>query len=140
MHIDTKHIFETNVQDEEVKKHKKRLVRQLKNGFIQRSDQADKLVSHAKKSPYPVILCGDLNDLPYSYSYKRFQRYFKNAFEEKGQGFGFTLNKASLNFLRIDNHFLSDGIEVKSFETLNNVYHSDHFPILGSYSLKKFYD
>jgi endonuclease/exonuclease/phosphatase family metal-dependent hydrolase len=59
-----------------------------------------------------------------------------NAFEEAGNGFGFTYN-GKLFFLRIDNQFVDEGLTVTDFRTHRNIPFSDHFPISATYSLDK---
>lgn len=86
------------------------------------------LKKHLLGSPYPVILAGDFNDLPYSYTYFSLRENLENAFESKGRGFGFTYNKV-LFFLRIDNVFFDKALEVLQFKTLREVDYSDHYPI-----------
>jgi endonuclease/exonuclease/phosphatase family metal-dependent hydrolase len=66
-------------------------------------------------------------------SYKLMKKRLKNAFEESGKGFGFTYNGNTLNMLRIDNQFYSPTLESLSFETLNTVRYTDHFPLVGTY-------
>ena len=39
-------------------------------GMVVRARQADIVANEIKKSPHPVIVCGDFNDVPYSYVYK----------------------------------------------------------------------
>lgn len=99
-----------------------------------RSAQMGQLLEHIENCTYPVILAGDFNDIPFSYNYVKMKRSMTNAFEERGKGFGVTFNN-NIPFLRIDNQFYSKGIQVKSFETLNNVFFSDHFPLIGIYQL-----
>ena len=41
----------------------------LKDAFVKRSKQADLISGKIAESPYPVIVCGDFNDTPVSYSY-----------------------------------------------------------------------
>lgn len=135
MNIDTKSVFETNVQNEEVKQRKKKLIKKLRTGFVQRAQQVKTITFFTKQCEHPLVICCDLNDLPYSYTYHRLDKYFENAFEEKGNGFGFTFNNSALSFLRIDNQFFSEELEITRFKTLNKVHHSDHFPILGTYRL-----
>ena len=60
-----------------------------------------------ERSPYPVILCGDFNEVPYGYAYGRVRKQLRNAFENSGTGFGFTYNKAP-RYIRIDNQFYSN--------------------------------
>lgn len=110
----------------------KSLISRLKRGAQQREAQIDKLIHHSSKSPYPIIICGDFNDTPYSYNYFTLRRYFSNAFEKAGNGFGFTFNSL-LFFLRIDHHFYGDGIEALDFRVDRSMKTSDHFPTRGIY-------
>jgi len=125
----------TNSNRETFSKNLKQLVFQLKHGFIRRAAQIDNLCEHLQRSPYPVILTGDLNDMPYSYSYQKLKKYLHSSFENGGRGFGFTFN-GKMFFLRIDNQFYSEGITLSEFETHNSVKHTDHFPISADYSLE----
>ena len=105
----------------------------LKNGFISRARQVKALTSDIRRSPHKVILCGDLNEVPYSYAYFSLRNLLHNAFEKAGNGFGFTYN-GKLFFLRIDNQFYSPDINIHSFQTHRNVDYSDHFPLTATYS------
>lgn len=107
----------------------------LKNGFEDRSIQVNKIEELISKSPYPVILCGDFNELPYGYAYGRIRKQLSNSFESAGKGFGFTYNRI-LSFLRIDNQFYSDQtLKINTFSTYKNIPWSDHFPIKGEYEI-----
>jgi len=64
------------------------LVSKLKNGAGKRATQIYTLLYHTSQCPYPYIICGDFNDTPYSFNYFKLRRYFSNAFEEAGNGFG----------------------------------------------------
>jgi endonuclease/exonuclease/phosphatase family metal-dependent hydrolase len=109
---------------------------QLKNGFEARIEQVRDLEEWIKESPYPVIVCGDFNELPYGYAYGRVRNHLSNAFEKAGQGFGFTYNKAP-KFVRIDNQFFDEKhFEVKHFEVKDAHDYSDHYAIRGEYKLK----
>ncbi len=109
--------------------------RRLKRGFSMRAQQVQTITNHIKTSPYPVILCGDLNDLPYSYTYFKLRRNLKNAFESKGLGTEFTFN-GKLFFLRIDNQFYdNDKLDCLYFETHREVDFSDHYPLSAVYEI-----
>lgn len=110
------------------------IARRLKGGFIARSYQVDKLLEHIKASPYPVLVCGDLNDLPSSYTYQTLRRHLNNAFEAGGRGFGFTYNGKLP--IRIDNQFFSEELELLKFDVLNHIKFTDHFPLEATYVLK----
>ncbi|PWJ43742.1 endonuclease/exonuclease/phosphatase family protein [Sediminitomix flava] len=104
--------------------------------YQKRVIQIQEIVDHVQNSPYPVILCGDLNDVPHAYSGRLLNQNLSSSFEKKGQGFGFTLNKDNLLFFRIDQQFFSEGLKIHDFKTLNHIKWSDHFPIEAEYSFK----
>jgi endonuclease/exonuclease/phosphatase family metal-dependent hydrolase len=131
MHIDDNHMigYPGDLQDGV-----KDLYGRLKFGFIQRSQQVRRVRDHISHCRYKIILCGDLNDLPYSYSYHQLKSVLKNSFSSVGRGFGFTYN-GNLPFLRIDNQFYSPGIKANTFITYRKIRFSDHFPIMGTYTI-----
>jgi endonuclease/exonuclease/phosphatase family metal-dependent hydrolase len=110
--------------------------KRLKKGFSMRAQQVQTIVEHIQTSPYPVILCGDLNDLPYSYSYFKLHRHLKNSFESKGLGTEFTFN-GKLFFLRIDNQFYeNEKLNCLYFNTHREIPFSDHYPIRAIYEIR----
>jgi len=112
----------------------KSLIRKLKNGAINRSREIDQLIAHTEECPYPFIICGDFNDIPYSHNYMTLRNHFTNVFEKVGQGFGFSFNH-KLFFLRIDHQFVSDGIQPVLYRVDRKMKYSDHFPTRGIYQL-----
>ena len=108
----------------------------LRTGFTDRRIQIEIVEGYVAQSPYPVIVTGDFNDTPYSIVYERLRRRLRNAFEDAGRGFGFTLNRAP-RYIRIDNQFYDPRLTVFSFQTLRDVPFSDHYPILGRYGIKQ---
>ncbi|NJN27936.1 MAG: endonuclease/exonuclease/phosphatase family protein [Cyclobacteriaceae bacterium] len=133
-HLESMSIDENNVVDTDrlAKSYKDTGVR-LRKGFISRARQVKALTASIAQCRHKTILCGDLNELPYSYPYFALRGHLNNAFEKAGTGFGFTYN-GKLFFLRIDNQFFSDQIEINSFVTHRTVDYSDHFPLTASYS------
>lgn len=129
MGINTKELHDT----EGIRKEYDQVKTKFLEGSAVRAQQISALFDHLEECPYPMILAGDFNDVPFSYNYFQFRKRFANAFEEAGAGFGFTYN-GRLPFLRIDNQFFSSGLEIKSFQTLDHVSYSDHFPLLGVYT------
>ena len=99
-----------------------------------RSIQMETLLSHIDSCNYPIIVAGDFNDIPFSNNYFKLKRRLNNSFQSKGQGIGATFN-AGLPFLRIDNQFYSDDIQLLAFKTFNKTFFSDHFPLIGIYNL-----
>ncbi|WP_367913637.1 endonuclease/exonuclease/phosphatase family protein [Leadbetterella sp. DM7] len=117
------------------KKETRTVLSQLKNGFSDRGNEVGVLETWISRSPYPVIVAGDLNELPYGYAYGKLRRLLHNGFEEAGTGFGFTYRKI-LSFLRIDNQFFDpQGFRIIRFNTLNQYKYSDHYPVYGEYEI-----
>lgn len=108
----------------------------MKEGFERRNEQLQEVESYVAGSRYPVIICGDFNETPISYSYGKLSQNFRNAFEEAGQGLGFTLNRHPY-CVRIDQQFFSADWHIKTCQTLSGISFSDHFPVLAQYVLKK---
>ncbi|GGH56031.1 endonuclease [Dyadobacter endophyticus] len=111
-------------------------LRKMKNGFQQRTEEYTLLQEWVDTSPHPVLVCGDFNEVPYSYIYGKLRKSLRNSFEEKGQGFGFTFNHLPY-FIRIDHQFYDDKrLLLHDFTTYSKVKYSDHYPIMGTYSFK----
>lgn len=136
VHLQSLSISEDDLEfNSNSKENYKNLFTKIKEGYLNRDRQLENIEIYLKDSPYKTIVCGDLNDTPYSYVYFRLKKYLNNAFEEAGSGFGFTYN-GKLFFLRIDNQFFSDDLEATNFETKKEVKFSDHFPIKVYYKLE----
>ncbi len=106
----------------------------LKQGFKQKAIEADIILKHLKDSPYPVLIAGDFNELPYSYVYHKYGRRLNNSFEVAGNGLGITYN-GKIPLLRIDNQFADEHFKVVAHRVLNEMNITDHFPIIVKYEL-----
>ncbi|MDZ7898496.1 MAG: endonuclease/exonuclease/phosphatase family protein [Arcicella sp.] len=111
-------------------------IHRLKNGFDARNNQVIEVESYVVGSRYPVIICGDFNEIPFSYTYGKLSLNFSNAFEEAGQGLGFTLNRHPY-CVRIDQQFFSSDWQAQSCKVVPTVQFSDHFPVVAQYVLKR---
>lgn len=132
MGIDPNHVMEA----EQLKAKYASIGKKFVAGAIARAAQVDVVTAHIQACPYPVILAGDLNEMPYSYAYMKFRRLLGNAFEARGRGFAFSMN-SRMWFLRIDNIFYDKSFwTARTFKTLNEVKFSDHFPIEATFDLK----
>ena len=80
-------------------------------------------------SPYPIIVCGDFNDVPVSYAYETIGAGLQNAFVQKGSGISRTFSSISPT-LRIDNIFADKRFTVTQFTRVKKLL-SDHFPIVA---------
>jgi endonuclease/exonuclease/phosphatase family metal-dependent hydrolase len=110
------------------------LSRKLGAAYRIRAGQADIIAAHVAQSPYPVIVAGDFNDVPYSYTYSRIRGKKKDVFQEMGFGFDYTFNESVFRF-RIDHVLYDPEIELKAFKMENDQKGSDHFPLYCKFSL-----
>ena len=100
----------------------------LKNAFVKRSKQADVISGKIAESPYPVIVCGDFNDTPVSYSYKKIRSKLSDSFIEAGFGMGNTYHGLT-SPLRIDfilHHPVMNAIYTERIRLKL----SDHYPLI----------
>ncbi|MFA0963175.1 endonuclease/exonuclease/phosphatase family protein [Roseivirga sp. BDSF3-8] len=102
-----------------------------------RTEELDVLLDFLAYSPYPVLICGDFNETPYSYTYRKLNAFYDNAFEEAGRGFGVTYLPFSPFLLRIDHQFYDDRLVATTFETMKDIKLADHYPIRASYRLSR---
>lgn len=127
--LDTVRIINVHLKSMSIRTTKSDNYQRLKNGFYTQNSQIEEAYEFVKSSPYHVVFCGDLNSLPYSYTYQFLKKHLKNTFDRRGNGFGYTLNRFPY-FVRIDNVFTSPDITVKSHQVLRQYNQSDHFPVL----------
>ena len=99
----------------------------LKEAFIKRTIHADKLNENIRQSPYPVIVCGDFNDSPVSYTYRTVRGELKDAFVESGTGIANSYIWRLPSF-RIDYILHSARFTGYNF-TIDKVDYSDHYPV-----------
>ena len=111
----------------------KNIIGKFKTGFLKRQAQADRVKEEINKSPYPIIVCGDFNDVPNSYAYETIGHGLQNAFEKKGAGLGRTFSGIAPT-LRIDNIFADPRYEVNQYVRIAKKL-SDHFPIIADITL-----
>jgi endonuclease/exonuclease/phosphatase family metal-dependent hydrolase len=93
----------------------------VKRGVTNRSIQADIIGQVLGDSPYPVLVCADLNDVPNSYTYSTVRGDMQDAFLKKGFG---------IDYIFADRHF-----KVGQFKRIVKQY-SDHYMLVSDLRLK----
>jgi endonuclease/exonuclease/phosphatase family metal-dependent hydrolase len=107
----------------------KTIFSKLRHGYTKRRLQADMVRQLLNDSPYPSIVCGDLNDVPNSYTYFTIKGNMQDAFLKKGFGIGRSFSGLSPT-LRIDYIFADKNFKVQQFNRLVKSY-SDHYMLVA---------
>ncbi|MEI9956962.1 MAG: endonuclease/exonuclease/phosphatase family protein [Ferruginibacter sp.] len=104
----------------------------LKRAYRKRALQAEFLHDKIIESPYPVIVCGDFNDVPSSFTYFTVKGNLQDAFLKKGAGFGRTFRFISPT-LRIDYILADKKFDVTQYHVFDDVKYSDHYPVVADF-------
>ncbi|MDZ7738163.1 MAG: endonuclease/exonuclease/phosphatase family protein [Bacteroidales bacterium] len=106
----------------------------LKQGFAGRANQADTVRKHINASPYPVIVCGDFNDTPVSYTYHKIRKGLRDSFVESGSGAGFTYTGKypanRIDYILFDKKLISSGFHI------DRIKYSDHYPVTAFFRIR----
>jgi len=96
-------------------------------GMMARAGQANVLAMDMRESEAPVIVCGDFNDVPYSYVYNTMLGNKVDGFKECGDGFMYTFRGGNKK-VRIDYIFHENTLQGLTYYKKEMTY-SDHFPV-----------
>ena len=96
-------------------------------GMIFRASQANIIATEKRESQNPVILCGDFNDVPYSYVYNTMLGNMVDGFKECGSGWMRTF-RGGKKAVRIDYIFHDKALKGMTYYTSDLTY-SDHLPV-----------
>lgn len=95
----------------------------------ERVQQAREISAAAAKSEHPVVLAGDFNDVPASYTYRTLANGRTDTFKRRGGGLGTTF-AGKIPGLRIDYVLADSHFRVLDCEVRPTPY-SDHYPVVG---------
>ena len=103
-------------------------------GMMARAGQANVLAMDMRESDAPIIVCGDFNDVPYSYVYNTMKGDLVDGFKECGSGYMYTFRGGKQ--VRIDYIFHDKAFEGLTYYKRELSY-SDHYPVFMKISLNK---
>lgn len=123
-------IIEGDVKGGTARKESKKLLVTLAESSTKRAPQIEAVCRYVEEHrQYPIILCGDFNDNPISYSRYRMAQVLDDSFVETGKGLGLSFYQKGFYF-RIDNIFHSDDIKAYNCKIDSKIDASDHYPII----------
>ena len=111
------------------------LSRKLGTAYRTRARQADIIAEEIRNSPHPVIVAGDLNDVPLSYVYRTVRGRMQDVFVSLGRGFGITFSEKIYHF-RIDYIFCDENFIPLHFKR-ERVKYSDHYPLTAVLKIRR---
>lgn len=131
MMLTQKNIGTVNAPTNTTKNEIKSLTTRLRRGYNKKGHQIDRLRHEVEQSPYPTLICGDMNDTPSSFLYHSLHDVAHDSHRVAGKGWGSTFTSFIFG-LRIDYIFFSNQLQCKEFRTLRSDI-SDHRPVVGDY-------
>lgn len=102
-------------------------------GLYIRAGQAQMVANEIRRSPNPCIVCGDFNDVPYSYVYNVMLGDLTDGFKECGAGPMYTFR--GMKPVRIDYIFHDAKLKGLTYEHSKDITYSDHYPVFMKLSL-----
>ena len=101
----------------------------LHENFMKRATQTYVISHYVKSSPHPVLVCGDFNSIPSSYTYHHLRKMLKDGFRTAGNGYMYTYRYAK-RMMRIDYIFHSPCLKGIDYYSPDMELCSDHNPVI----------
>ena len=119
---------------EQVEEYGKSIVSKLVTAYQERSREVSTMLADIPHDGRPILICGDFNDTPLSYTYHQIYRAgFVDGFVKAGRGIGHTY-AGRLPLLRIDYVWANEQIQPISFKRLKYK-GSDHYPVMMDFNV-----
>ena len=125
-----KEILKGDIKGDTARTESKKLLVTLAESAAKRAPQVQAVRRYVEEHrQYPIILCGDFNDNPISYSRHEMAEVLNDCFKSTGRGLGLSYNQKGIHF-RIDHIFCSDDIQPYNCQIDNKMDASDHYPMV----------
>jgi endonuclease/exonuclease/phosphatase (EEP) superfamily protein YafD len=106
------------------------LLEKLGNAAAKRAPEAEIVHQYIESHRhYPIIVCGDFNDNPISFSRRTIAEGLTDCFEKSGRGIGLSYNQKGF-FFRIDHILCSEHFEPYNCQIDDKMDASDHYPMI----------
>ena len=126
----SRHIIKGEIPRDSLRTESAILLVKLAEANAKRAGQIRAVRDYVKEhANYPVIVCGDFNDNPISYSRHTMGETLTDCFVATGRGIGLSYNQKAFSF-RIDHIFCSKDIQPYNCEVDDKMDASDHYPLI----------
>lgn len=106
----------------------KRLLVKLGESAQRRAPQAEAVAQYVSRCHESIILCGDFNDNPLSYTHRTISQNLTDCYTASGNGPGITYHYNAI-YVRIDNIMCSSDWTPYKCTVDNSIAASDHYPM-----------
>lgn len=127
-------VFSEHNNGKQVEAYGKSIVMKLKTAYEKRSEEVVRMLQDIPHDGRPIVMCGDFNDTPMSYTYHQIRRAgFTDGFVKTGRGIGYTY-AGDLPLLRIDYIWTNEQVQPMSFKRIK-FKGSDHYPVMLDFNV-----
>ena len=132
-----KRLLEGKMERDTVRAESMFLIGKLGQNNAVRAPQAETVHRYIEEhSQYPVIVCGDFNDTPISYSRRTIAQGLTDCFQATGRGLGLSYNQKGFYF-RIDYILCSPDLQPYNCQIDDEMDASDHYPIMCNIKMRE---
>ena len=132
-----KRMIRGKMERDTVKEESMQMLEKLATSAAKRAREADAVHQYIEDHrQYPIIVCGDFNDNPISYSRRTIAQGLTDCFVKSGRGIGLSYNQKGF-FVRIDHILCSEHFEPYNCQIDDEMDASDHYPILCWLKMKE---
>ena len=123
-----KEMIKGNTDKDSMRAESKRLLVKLGESARKRAPQAEAVARYIKDCDGSIILCGDFNDNPLSYTHHVLENELTDCYVATGNGPGISYHYNAI-FVRIDNIMCSSDWTPYNCKVDNSIGTSDHYPV-----------
>ena len=128
--VQYRHIIKGEMPRDSLRTESTLLLVKLAEANAKRASQIRVVKDYVEKhADHPIIVCGDFNDNPISYSRHTMGEVLTDCFVTTGRGIGLSYNQKAFSF-RIDHIFCSKDIQPYNCQIDEKMDASDHYPVI----------
>lgn len=111
------------------------MANKLGAAYRARAKQANTVAAAIARTPYPVVVCGDFNDVAQSYAYHTLAHGMTDAVTATRWGYNYTFHTNGL-LVGIDHILLDERHFAPIASNIAHIDFSDHYPVVATFVVK----